>query len=62
MSILSRLDIADEAERYSRNSDNKAFQQIMMVCLGATAVASMGHLFLGLLREMNRREERGRSR
>jgi hypothetical protein len=52
------LDIAKEAERLGRNSDNKAFQQITMICLGATAAASMGHLFLGLLRELNRREER----
>lgn len=52
----SPLDVMREAERMGRNSDGRAFQTIAMVCLGATAVASMGHLYLGLLRELNRRE------
>jgi hypothetical protein len=37
-------------------------QAIIIVCMGAAATASIGHLFLGLLRELNRREERGRNR
>lgn len=57
------MDVMREAERMGRSSEGRAFQTIAMCCLGATAIASMGHLYLGLLRELNRREgAQGRGR
>ena len=47
MSIIPTLDIAREAQQMGKGSETKAFQTIAMVCLGATAAASMGHLSWG---------------
>lgn len=43
MNPHSPLDIAREADGMGRQNDSRAFQNIMLVSLGATAAARMGH-------------------
>jgi len=55
------IDVIPQTERLGRPQRNDEFQKIIIVCLGATAVASIGHMFADLLNELNRRES-GRNR
>jgi hypothetical protein len=53
---------AQDMARKAQGTDCVMFNKVAMVCMGVTAVVSVGHALHSLLKELNRKEHRERSR
>jgi hypothetical protein len=53
---------AQDMARKAQGADCVIFNKVALVCMGVMAVASVGQVIHSLLRDLNRKEQRGRVR